>query len=138
MTFEDSAMARSTGRALMALFNDHSKWSQETFGTDAERGPVGALKHLKLEAQEAVEAFERVKIVEATPHSKNQDVLTAFEDFEEEMADCLILLLDAGRRGGLQPIGMIAAAQDKMVVNKARKFPKPTTDEPSQHLKGAV
>ncbi len=38
------------------LWNELSKWSQETFGSDAERGPIGPLRHLKLEADEAIES----------------------------------------------------------------------------------
>ena len=44
------------GAALTALATDQSQWSQQTFGTDEERGPVGALHHLAREAVEAAEA----------------------------------------------------------------------------------
>lgn len=55
-----------------------SEWSQATFGTDAERGPAGPLKHLLKEIEE----------VRAAP----ADI--------EEYADLLFLTCDAARRGG--------------------------------------
>ena len=67
------------------LLEDQSKWSQATFGTDQERKPIGALKHLAKEAIEAVDAVEA-------------DDRTAIE---EEFADCFLLLMDAARRANL-------------------------------------
>lgn len=87
-------------------------WSEENFGDSAQRGPIGPLKHLKLEADEAI---------------KNpSDVL--------EYADCLILLLDASRRAGFTSAGLIIAAHAKMIINSTRNYEKPETDEPSQHV----
>ena len=52
-----------------------------------------------------------------------------------ELADCLILLLDASRRAGVKPLPLIKAAQAKMKVNKARAWPKPVSDEPVEHVR---
>lgn len=41
------------------LNSELSEWSQKTFGSDDERGPIGALKHLAKEAKEAAEAADR-------------------------------------------------------------------------------
>jgi hypothetical protein len=60
------------------FWDAQSKWSQATFGTDAERGPLGALKHLRKEIEE----------VKANPG----DI--------EERADLVFLALDASRRAG--------------------------------------
>ena len=54
-----------------------AEWSQATFGTDAERGAIGPLKHLEKEAREAQEALDPI-----------------------EIADCLLLVFDAARRSG--------------------------------------
>lgn len=101
------------GDAVHDLASELSEWSQATFGTDAERGPLGALKHLEKEAREA----------QADP----TDVA--------EYADCLILTLDAARRAGFKPLELFRAAYQKLQVNKARTWPKPTSDEPVEHVK---
>ena len=30
---------------MQKFWNEHAEWSQATFGTDAVRGPLGALRH---------------------------------------------------------------------------------------------
>jgi len=100
------------------LVVDQSKWSQATFGTDADRGPMGALKHLEREALEAQHALD-----------------IGPDQTLEELADCLLLLLDATRRAGFKPMALVEAAQEKMKVNKQRTWPKPTSDEPVEHVR---
>ncbi len=106
------------GIALYDLADDQSDWSQKTFGTDAERGPVGACRHL---AKEAVEAEHSV----------------ATEWFGDEMADCLLLVLDAARRGGIGPMELLRLAQLKMKKNRARTWPTPNPDgiTPVEHVR---
>lgn len=94
------------------MWDDLSSWSQETFGSDIERGPIGALKHLQQEAQEAIES----------PY----DLM--------EYADCQILIWDATRRAGFTFDDLYAAVAAKQAINKTRTFPKPTTDEPVHHV----
>lgn len=101
---------------LEFLIADQSSWSQATFGTDQERGPVGALRHLAREATEAAE--------------QPDDIM--------EYADCLLLILDASRRSGFGFAKVVKAAIEKMKVNKAREWPKPTSDQPVEHVKESV
>ena len=112
MTNSIGAMVK-LGEALLDLAADQSAWSQATFGSDIERGPLGALKHLEKEAREA----------QADP----TDVM--------EYADCLILLLDASRRAGMSPLDLIQYAQKKMAVNRGRQWPTPTADQPVEHVR---
>jgi hypothetical protein len=79
------------GEALHNLAADHAKWSQETFGTDAERSSIGPLKHLEKEATDA-----------------------------KEYADCFLLVLDASRRAGISPLELIKIAHLKLDENKLR------------------
>lgn len=102
---------------LADLIEDQSAWSQSTFGRDSERGPIGPLKHLEKEAVEAQKA-----------------VLHPC-DLREELADCFLLLLDATRRSGHNLDDIVKAARVKMMVNKARVWPKPTSDEPVEHVR---
>lgn len=101
------------GDRLSDLVTDQACWSQAAFGDDSVRGPIGPLKHLKKEADEAI----------ANPSSV------------EEYADCFILVLDASRRAGFKVMELIAAAQRKMEKNKAREWPKcQDVDEPVEHV----
>ncbi len=94
------------------LAGDLAEWSQATFGTDSERGPIGPLKHLISEAQEAIER----------------------PNVPEEYADCFLLILDAARRAGIKPMQLVEAAQAKMKVNRSRTYPRPESDQPSFHV----
>jgi len=98
------------------LVTDQAEWSQETFGSDSQRGPIGALKHLSKEALEAVESV-------------------GTDNLKSELADCFLLILDASRRAGMKPLELVKAAQAKMKINRSRQWPKPTDDEPVEHIK---
>jgi len=100
-----------TSRA-QRLWDALAEWSQTTFGTDAERGAIGPLKHLEKEAREAQEALDPV-----------------------EIADCLFLVFDAARRRGLTLDQLLDAAEWKLEVNKMRKWNKPTSVEPVEHVR---
>ncbi len=110
------------------LVADQAEWSQATFGSDAERGPVGPLKHLAREAIEAAEAWSDL------PPTVIESVMRRHK-FYEELADCLLLILDASRRGGIKPMQLVEKAQAKMKINRARTWPTPVADEPVEHVK---
>lgn len=116
--FRHSAAALDFCGKLEDLILDQSQWSQATFGEDSVRGPMGALKHLEKEAAEAQRALD-----------------IGPDNTLEEMADCFLLLLDANRRAGFKIGDLIEAAKVKMVVNKQRTWPKPTSDEPVEHVR---
>ena len=92
------------GDRLTDLVQDQSEWSQATFGPDGIRGSSGPLKHLEKEAREA--------------QNNPTDIM--------EYADCLLLILDASRRAGFTTLQLIQAAQEKMKINRARKWPAVT------------
>lgn len=96
-------MRSRLGDDLYNLSLDTAAWSQETFGSDLERGPIGPLKHLEMEAREA----------QASPHDRT------------EYADCFLLILDASRRAGMTVAELIRAAHAKLQINKARVYLKP-------------
>lgn len=108
------------GKLLNALSASQSTWSQSTFGLDSARGPLGAVRHLKLEAKELEDSI----------------LLNADADsISEELADCFLLILDASRRQGLSPSGLLLAASKKHRINESRKWPKPKDDEnPVEHI----
>ena len=109
----ETSMETQFGIMMRSLWNELSEWSQKTFGDDLSRGPEGALEHLKMEADEALE----------TPCKL------------EEYADCLILILDAARRAGFSMDQLGQAAVEKLETNKTRTYPKTPPGVPSQHVK---
>ncbi len=139
------------GIALADLVEDQADWSRKTFGSDdlhpdpakrgdiptglPPRGPCGAICHLEREAREAWDAA--MKLLAAQINPGEQDVPAAKEMFAEEMADCLLLVLDASRRGGVKVMQLIEAAQAKMKKNKARQWPAPHPDgvTPVEHVR---
>ena len=98
---------------LNYAFNNIQTWSNETFGTREERGPIGPLKHLIKEANEALADPGDIK----------------------EYADCVILIIDACWRAGFTPSQMEAAVNLKVEENMLRTYPKPTGDEISEHVR---
>ena len=95
------------------LHTDIVKWTTDTFGTPAERGPKGPLLHLIKEANEAIEA--------PTDHS--------------EYADCLILVIDASHRAGMSYEDLWLEAYKKLQVLQTRTYPKVADGEVSEHIK---
>lgn len=111
------------GDAVHDLARDLSRWSQETFGPDDKKGPLGAVRHLKKEAEETEAALLRGG---------------ARAEVTVELADCLILVYDAARRHGVKPLELHKAAYDKLQVNKKRTWPKPdpeNPDRPVEHIR---
>lgn len=104
------------------FWNQHSEWSQKTFGTDTERGPLGALKHLEKEAREA--------------QGEATDPCDIF-NLREEIADCMFLTFDAARRSGMTLDMLLDEAFIKLAKNRKRVWAKPTAgDEPIEHVRG--
>ena len=101
------------GHRIQRFWSAQAEWSRATFGEDHERDHFGPLKHL---AKEAVEAQVRPP------------------DFTE-IADCLFLVFDAARRSGMTLETLISVAERKLIINKARRWNKPTTDEPVEHVR---
>lgn len=101
------------GHWFLEFCADQAAWSQKTFGSDSTRGPIGPLKHMLKEVQEALD--------------NPTDI--------EEYADLLLLLMDSSRRAGFSPMSLLYAARAKMRKNKEREWPKPTSDEPVEHVR---
>lgn len=108
------------GRVLN-LFESCGEWSDETFGSPDIRGPVGPLKHLAKEVKEALEVCE-------------SEIPFKASLFRMEMADLLLLVADAARRGGIDFQDLLTAAEIKFEMNKQREWPEPgDPNEPVEH-----
>lgn len=117
----DSAKCR-----VQKFWDEQGVWSQATFGTDQERGPLGALKHLEKEAKEA-----QSEIVSKTEYCQEYYK----EGLKTEIADCLFLTLDAARRSGMTLDDLLDTAFAKLEINKSRKWNKTTSDSPVEHVR---
>lgn len=103
--------SREQSQRFLDFVAQQAEWSQATFGTDLERGPIGPLKHLAKEVQEA---------------------LANIND-EMEYVDCFFLTLDAARRKGMTAKRLLDLSFKKLEINKKRKWNKPTSDDPVEH-----
>lgn len=130
-----TATALDLYEKLTDLVVDQAAWSQATFGTDLERGPVGPLRHLASETAEAAHEWERW--VRDSAHNPGVAPIPKGAFFME-LADCLLLLLDASRRGGIKFVKLVEAAQEKMELNKKRRWPVSQPDAPVEHIPDAV
>lgn len=109
-----STRVESKFTPLEQLWYEHAIWSQQTFGSDYNRGPIGSLKHLEKEAKEAYES----------------DPVD-----EVEIADCFLLVLDAARRAGMTLELLVDRAAAKLEVNKKRKWGATGLFEPVEHVR---
>jgi hypothetical protein len=99
------------------FWNEQGIWSEETFGPSEIRGPIGPLKHLRKEVEEALEAKTPVAM-------------------QEEIVDCLFLVFDAARRAGFSLQFLEERAMRKLAKNKLRTWPAwdwQRADEPVEH-----
>ena len=114
----------SITKDLKQFWNEHAEWSQATFGTDAERGPIGPAKHLQKEVNEVLEHLEG----ETKPD--NGALL-------EEYADCLFLLFDSVRRAGFDLNQLTGMAFWKLEKNKTRIWKRNADPNvPIEHTRG--
>ncbi len=88
------------------------RWSSETFGSDAVRGPEAPLAHLRKEIDEVL----------ADP----TDI--------EEWADVLLLVLDGISRAGYSTDAVEHAAWAKLDKNRKRKWGPPNEQGFSEHV----
>lgn len=105
---------RTNRLSLEEIWEQHAAWSRDTFGSDQERGPIGPLKHLAKEVQEAL----------ADPFDL------------EEYADLVFLIFDACRRAGFSLEQLRLALNEKLKVNRARQWPRNVAaDQPTEHVR---
>ncbi len=128
------------GDRLAKLSEEHGEWSQKTFGADSKRGPLGPLMHLEKEAAEAQDAWKRYCLQLSRADAADGTGLGPFppttDALQSELADCLLLILDANRRAGFSVLDLVKAGQDKLAVNQKRRWPTGLSDAPVEHIQG--
>lgn len=96
---------------LRRFWDELSVWSQQTFGPDDYRGPLGPLQHLAKEVQETLQA--------------PGDIV--------EYADMMHLVLDSARRAGFSYEELISACFSKLEINKSRTWGPWNPSVPTEH-----
>jgi hypothetical protein len=104
---------------LALLYDDINDWSEAVHGSREDRGPVGALNHLKREAQEAIDDWQ----------------VADMPGFLNELSDCLILTLNATWRGEFTLDELLTAAHAKMTINRTRKIGQPDHEGVIEHVR---
>lgn len=106
---------------MLDLWCDQREWSEATFGTPQQRGPIGPLKHLGKEVGEVLAA-----ICDGKPEA----------EILEEFADCFILAIDSAQRAGFGYNEVCRAIAAKQSKNRQRTWPTGVpSDEPVEHVK---
>ena|SRR5690349_691702 len=105
--------AEELGNRLIDYWDDFASFSDETYGAPDVVGPEGALRHMKEEADEAIE------------HPK--DLI--------EYADCFMLILDATRRAGYTLDQLLSAAETKLAICGKREWLPPDENGIVRHKK---
>jgi hypothetical protein len=114
------------------LFAAIGEWSNKTFGDEGERGPVGPLKHMAKEV--LCELLDAPRMETDAFIDKHCCSPVAPHDLTE-LADVLILLMDATRRAGCGWQQLVDEAKRKHSINVLRTYPKPVGDEISEHVR---
>lgn len=99
-------------------FMDNNRvWTDQTFG---KLNAVAALKHLRKEVNETIEAIE---------------LQQPEEHIREEFADMFLLLLNACSKHGLTFHALYNNAERKMIINRARKWGQVNNEGFIEHVK---
>lgn len=102
---------------LQKFVNEHRAWAKKTFGDTPK---TAAVKHLQKEVKELLEEIERG---------------TSDYDKTMEFADCMILLLHAADKNGIDVKELFKAMKHKFSINQTRRWPAPNADGVAEHIK---
>lgn len=117
--------AGKLGHDALGLAVEQSEWSQKTFGTDEQRGPIGPLKHMAKEiccellGCDPLWFDQFVAGLEPRTYANASQSITDIKEY----ADLQILLMDAARRAGYGFYDVIRAGREKMEENMKREWP---------------
>ncbi len=111
-------------KELQTLMDDIAEFSDKTFGIADLSRAFNILNHLKREIDETQEAINE----DAKPGSG------AYGKANLEYADMFILLLDSARCYGIDAKLLIKLTENKMIINKRRKWGKQQSNDVIEHI----
>lgn len=123
---------RSAEKTMEQFHVEQAAWSQSTFGSDAERGPIGPMKHLAREVLTEMLGIPREDVTAILQKAKHGDGLSDVV----EHADLQFLVFDSSRRAGFSFKDLLEACFKKLEINKARQWGPKTGDQPVEHIRG--
>lgn len=105
-------------------------WSKNTFGPRYRRGPLGPIRHLAKEIQNEV-----LPLLEAVPADKNPACEPNAAEILRELTDLQFLIWDAVQRAGFTMTQFRADLTAKLIENRNRRWPAPSSDQPVEHVR---
>ena len=108
------------------IVKDVHQWSDQTFGRNRKHLPLPILYHLTKEVPEA--------IVAATFMNLYREPLWR-DKLSLELADCLMLVVDAASHSGFTPDELLDAVERKLKINKNREWGKPDENGTVEHIR---
>jgi hypothetical protein len=144
---KNEEFARQYGKVseMRKLWAAIQEWQERQFGTAQDRGPLGPLRHLRKEAEEAANqaiASKSPPGESLRPYLQPEEVLEGSQFWEPvtrlrgEIADCLFMLIESAWRSNLTIDDLMLLCWQKLTENKERKWPPPTAEEPVEHEGG--
>lgn len=112
---------------LQEFMDQTSEWSDEKFdkGRRTQKRALSISYHLKKEVKELNEALE---IYFQEHSSKN------YLNASEEIADCMILILDCANHFGFHAEYLLDLCYNKLEINKARIWGEPDENGVVEHI----
>lgn len=113
---------------LQDFMDQTSQWSDKTFdnGNFTRERSISISYHLQKETRELTEALES--------NFRDNSALN-FSSAKEELADCMILILDCAVHFGCNADELITACFNKLEKNKKRTWGEPDENGVVEHLK---
>ena len=111
-------------KKLQDLMEEISEWSDATFG-EMQRN-AGIIAHLIREVKELADAWNKY---EREPCNQY------LYEFYEELADCMMLLLDTAAHADMDSRLLLNEVKRKLDINKKRRWGKANADGSIEHLK---
>lgn len=120
------------------FFRAQRAWSAKTFGPGYRRGPIGPLKHLAKEVNEAIEQAELARRLNAEMDLVGEGKAVA--RLHKEIADLQFLAWDAAWRSGMSAGQLAETCWKKLKENQERVWPPipegdGPLDEPVEHCR---
>ena len=110
------------------------QWSDEQFGNDRTALPIAY--HLKKEVDELIEALKLYYAVMDNPNATSEEHIERVKHIKEEFADCLMLLIDSAAHIPLTMAVLLKATENKLKINKNRKWGSPDENGVVEHVRG--
>lgn len=105
------------------LFEEITKWQDETFPHSTEQSRIAHLKKEVLELEKAV-----------VQHQRRPNAVT-IDDKKDEYTDCFFLLFGAAKKAGMSYEDICNAILRKFRVNEKRKWGKPDKNGVVEHIR---